>query len=268
MTDFFVTLLSNSSMKLFPENKTSSFTVQLPEKISLHGSWSVGVVEVHYNYNFFNVTKGNNAVVIEKTNDKLHHENDIFKSGNQKISFLITPGYYGNVNDITMTVNKLLQAQNYVTADTNVFDINPVNNRTVVNKGHLHKSIISLSFEGRLAMQMGFKPQENILNFNLSPHVGNTNFGIPDQMMIYTDVIEPTYIGHEKAYVLKIINTEPSKFKFGDACYKEFTNIHYMRVQKREFEAISVDIRECKGSFMPFEHGILIVKLHFKKNGV
>lgn len=51
MKEFFMTLLSNSSMDLYPENKTSSFTVHLPEKITLNGMWSVAVAEIHYKHN-------------------------------------------------------------------------------------------------------------------------------------------------------------------------------------------------------------------------
>lgn len=116
-------------------------------------------------------------------------------------------------------------------------------------------------------MQLGFEPDDNILKHELSPHIGNTFFGVPDQMLIYTDIIEPTYIGHEKAYVLKIVNTNTNTYKFGDICYKEYTHIHYMNVQKREFESVSVDIRDYTGAFIPFQHGVLTIKLHFKQNG-
>ena len=84
-------------------------------------------------------------------------------------------------------------------------------------------------------------------------------------MLIYTDIIEPSFIGHEKAYVLKVVNTEARQLHFGDACYKEYAHMHYMCVQKREFDTISIDIRDHTGNFMPFQHGVLMVKLHFKQ---
>lgn len=95
MKDFFVTLLSNSSMNYFPENKTSSFTVQLAEKITLNGSWSVGVAEIHYNYNFFNVSPGNNTIKAVKKNSELS-ENSIVPSED----ICLTPGYYATVSDL------------------------------------------------------------------------------------------------------------------------------------------------------------------------
>ena len=59
MKDFFFTLLSNSSINYFPQNTTSSFTVHLAEKITLNGTWKVGIAEIHYKYNFFNVCFSN-----------------------------------------------------------------------------------------------------------------------------------------------------------------------------------------------------------------
>lgn len=260
MKEFFVTLLSNSSMNFFPENKTSSFTVQLAEKITLNGAWSVGVAEIHYNYNFFNVTTNNNGVIVLKKDANL--------TENSLIPFHtvhITPGYYGSVADLVETVN--IQMKKHWMAGGDLISIDKINNRTIVRKETVYKKLESISFQGRLAMQLGFEPGENVLNHELSPHIGNTSFGVPDQMLIYTDIIEPTYIGHEKAYVLKIINTNVRTYKFGDICYKEYTHIHYMPVQKREFESVSVDIRDYTGAFIPFQHGVLTLKLHFKKNG-
>lgn len=267
MKEFFVTLLSNSSMNIFAENKTSSFTVHLPEKITLNGSWSVGVAEIHYNYNFFNVTTHNNALkIVKKISD--NSENALKPSHKLQI----TPGYYNSVSDLIEAVNIQLKTNRYIAnaygiTSNSFISLDKMSNRTVVNKEWIPEGLESISFEGRLALQLGFEPYKNVLNYEMSPHVGNTFFGIPDQMMIYTDIIEPTYIGHEKAYVLKIINTNGHAYKFGDMCYKEYTHIHYMPVQKREFEAISVDIRDYTGAFMPFQHGVLTIKLHFKKNG-
>lgn len=116
-------------------------------------------------------------------------------------------------------------------------------------------------------MQLGFAPEDNILNFERSNNVGNIYFGVPDQMLIYTDIIEPVFVGHEKAQVIKIVNTGggSSTWSFGDVCNTEFQRMHYVPVLKKDFEAISVDIRDCTGSYMPFRHGVSTIKLHFKK---
>lgn len=263
MADFFLTLVSSSSTEMFPRNTTSSFTVLLPEKISLNGSWRVALAEIHYNYNFFNVTDENNRIIlVEKSNDL---DSNTIQSTDKIISHEIklTNGCYLSVEKLIASINDSLK--DFVKRNGYIFSINKANNRTNVHREYLKDHIECVFLEGRLAMQLGFKPMSNILETEISMHVGNIYFGIPDQMLIYTDIIEPSFIGHEKTYVLKIVNTEATRTSFGDSCYKEYTHMHYMPVQRREFDAISVAIRDCAGKFMPFQHGVLTLKLHFKK---
>jgi len=262
MSDFFITLVSNSSMKIFPANKTACFTVLLPEKISLKGDWSVAVAEIHYNYNFFNVNDENNKIkLIHNVADE--NTNEIDKITAEDIVTLeVTCGYYNSVIDLIAAINHQLSP--YLENNESLLSIDKKSNRTIINTNYVKKSVHHIYLEGRLGMQLGFEPHMDILQAQMSPHVGNLRFGVPDQMFIYTDIIDPTFIGHEKAYVIKVVNTEGKKFTFGDTCYKEYTHMHYMRLQKREFETISVDIRDYTGQFMPFQHGVLMIKLHFK----
>lgn len=264
MAHFYVTLVSNSSMDIFPNNTTSSFTTQLSEKISLKGIWSVAIAEIHYNYNFFNVTNGNNKIILRcgdsKNNDQ--DSNNLLKKP-RTYEVKILEGYYKSVQDLVDTVN--LKLTPFVRKNKNLFAIDSINSRTHVFKDDLNEGIDDIMLEGRLGLQLGFQPNHNILLSKSAPHIGNICFGVPDQMIIYTDIVEPSFFGSDKSYVLKIVNTESRQFKFGDACYKEYSHMHYIRVQKREFESISIDIRDHTGKFMPFQHGVLMVKLHFKQ---
>lgn len=262
MEDFFVTLVSNSSMNIFPNNTTSSFTVHLSEKITLRGQWNVAIAEIHYNYNFFNVTSENNKVILSHAEPDSHSDNSLNKILPSVIREIKT-GYYNTIHDLIDSVNYLIK--DHLHNDLKLLSIDNTTNRTQVHKENLSDDIDCIHLEGRLSMQLGFEPRQNILLVKSSQHIGNLSFGIPDQMLIYTDIIEPTFIGHEKAYVLKVVNTEAKQLCFGDACYKEYTHMHYMRVQKRDFDTISIDIRDHTGSFMPFQHGVLMVKLHFKQ---
>lgn len=46
--EFFVTLFSNSSQDIYPENTMSRFTCRLPRPIKLEGNYRVGLVEIQY----------------------------------------------------------------------------------------------------------------------------------------------------------------------------------------------------------------------------
>lgn len=258
---FFITLMSNSSTQVFGDNKTSSFTVLLPEKITLNGKWCVALAEMHYNFNFFNITRENNGIYVKEKSNKTDSGNHIVK--HVKKNGEIAPGYYTSIYDVVTIINKELKKLSV--ADDDILSYNKFNGRTNIFRENVKNNIDAIQFDTRLSMQLGFEPDDVINRFVISPYCTNIHFGIPDQMIIYIDIIEPSFIGHEKAYVLEIVNTQPRLLSFGDACYKEFHQLHYMSLQKREFESISVDIRDCSGNLMPFLHGILTLKLHFKK---
>lgn len=263
--NFFLTLMSNSSLNYYTENRTSEFTVHLPQKIQLTGEWAVALAELHYPYNFFNVAENENKIYAEfniKTLKSGGDSNKAIQIRHRKLR--ISPGFYRSIDCILKAVNRELSH----CTGCDVLSLNELDGRTVVNLDKCQDANLkSIIFSPRLAMQLGFSPEDNILNFNLSNNVGNIYFGIPDQMLIYTDVIESVLVGHEKAQVIKIVNTagKSKSCAFGDVHTIEFQRMHYIPVMKKDFESISVDIRDCTGSHMPFRHGVSTVKLHFKR---
>ena len=52
LDEFMVTLPSNSSMKLCPQNQPSNYTVTLEQEIQLSGAWEVALVDIQYPHNF------------------------------------------------------------------------------------------------------------------------------------------------------------------------------------------------------------------------
>ena len=51
----FLTLPSNSSMDIYPENKLSDYTVHLPKEINLSGLWELGLSEILYPNTWYNI---------------------------------------------------------------------------------------------------------------------------------------------------------------------------------------------------------------------
>ena len=59
--DFHMTLLSDSSMNMFPANKQSEFTVKLDNPIEIvEESWEVALVEIATLAEVLNITEENN----------------------------------------------------------------------------------------------------------------------------------------------------------------------------------------------------------------
>ena len=47
-TDFYLTLPSNASMKVHPDNTLAHYITDLPQRISLSGEWECGMAEIQY----------------------------------------------------------------------------------------------------------------------------------------------------------------------------------------------------------------------------
>lgn len=62
--EFYMTLLSNSSMAYYPDNKISSFNVHLSREINLEGRWSTAVTEITYPKLIENVREEHNHVIV------------------------------------------------------------------------------------------------------------------------------------------------------------------------------------------------------------
>ena len=48
MNSFYLELVSSAPSQVYPQNTMASFTIFLPDKIELDGSWEVALVEVSY----------------------------------------------------------------------------------------------------------------------------------------------------------------------------------------------------------------------------
>lgn len=266
MKEFYLTLLSNSSQEYYPENKTSSFTVHLPNKIELNNNWEVAIVEIHYQYTFFNVTTNNNQINIEiKTNNE---------KDNECFTLQIDPGFYDDIEDIVCNVNEIVRihtGQNCISLNNTTKRIEPVQTSKLNDLNIVPKTMNTvIKLQNRLALQLGFPPNDNIMKYTRSEHASSILLGIPDQMFVYCNIIEPQLIGHEYARVLRIIQSQTTENRmiFGQACHQEFSLLHYVPILKKAFETISIDIRDCMGKHMPFQYGTLTIKLHFREKSL
>ena len=93
MSDFYLTLPSNSSMDYYKGNSLANFTTQLPNAIDLTGDWEVGLVEIQYPHNWYNVPAEESCRTFRVR----------CRSGNSEdgptagYDFLIPAGYYHRV---------------------------------------------------------------------------------------------------------------------------------------------------------------------------
>ena len=66
VSSFYMTLPSNSSMTIFPNNTVAEYKVKLPEQVDLSGNWEVGLASITFTHTWFNISKENEKMTLEK----------------------------------------------------------------------------------------------------------------------------------------------------------------------------------------------------------
>ena len=119
-----------------------------------------------------------------------------------------------------------------------------------------------LELRGDIARMFGFLNNMTIRAFDKKgftlalPETGNQYF------YVYTDIIKSQY--HSNV-VVPILRTVTVKGKHGTYVSKNFERPHYVPLNKRIFDTISINIRDEAGDLVAFEHGKVIITLHFRR---
>ena len=212
-SEFYVTLPSNSSMQYFPDSKTSNFVTKLSRTLQLDGEW-----EIDYPHAWYNIREGKNSVEIYVP-DKWAQE------------FRIQPGCYEKVIDV---IDGLRKAGLANMTDVAVTSDNTSKRVTVrCAKGTV------LELRGDIARMFGFLNNTTIRAFDkkgftlVLPETGNQYF------YIYTDIIKTQYHGDVVAPVLCTVKV---KGKHGSYVSKNFERPHYVPLNKKIFDTISINI--------------------------
>ena len=66
--------------------------------------------------------------------------------------------------------------------------------------------------------------------------------------------------------VVPILRTVIVKGKHGSYVSKNFQRPHYVPLNKKIFDMISINIRYEAGDLVAFEHGRVIITLHFRRS--
>ena len=288
MEDFYLTLPSNASMIEYPENKTSEYTVKLPCNINLSENFKVGISEIHYAHNFYNVSENNQSLIF-------YHENNVV------FQLILNIGIYPSIEQIVKSFNHLVNECSFISIEKPLFSFDYSNERVKVNIKQLwidnlneyeklsdiniftfgklqctknfeflknHKSnrlaITKISLENRLSVQLGFPLGSNVLKYQISPLPTHIEFGLPNQFFIYCDVIDYQLVGNTYAKIIKIVTVDKN-ISFGFTSTKSFHPIQYVPLAQKTFDQITIHIKDTEGKFIPFLYGTFIITLHFTK---
>ncbi|MBO7705499.1 MAG: hypothetical protein J6S68_07660, partial [Acinetobacter sp.] len=94
-----MTLPSNASKDIYPNNKISQYTTKFAKPIDLKGNWEVSLSEVQYVHSWNTLSEEDSECSVCWREDK----------GVSRVSFKINHGYYKSIEDLVKEINEVMQ---------------------------------------------------------------------------------------------------------------------------------------------------------------
>ena len=245
-THFYLTLPSNASLDVFPDNKTTEYRVKLPQPVELDGNWEVGLYSIFYPRTWY--TLRNSSVDT--------HFYYVEGTGWPSVATM-KYGHYETMQDFVKSMNATLELE--IGNSTTIY----LTYSTLTGKVTVHlKPKCKLLLFGKMSHILGFGGKEvKIDKTGESPYV--TDLSTFTSIYTYCNIIQPQIVGDTSAQLLRSI---PVEGKYGDIVTKTFTNIQYVPVQTKSFGDVKILLRNDTGDPVPFERGNVIATLHFRQH--
>ncbi|KAJ8048251.1 hypothetical protein HOLleu_00494 [Holothuria leucospilota] len=180
-SSFYVTLPSNSSPEVYPDNTLTHFRVKLPQPITLEGQWEVGLAEIVYPHQWYN----------------LDEESTYSYTGNgeQWWTKRIPPGYYRNEAGLLNVLETNLGPMVRYSWDDKSGKVT-----IQLREG------VEVMYKGALAEILGFKGDTHIRS---SLTVDNPmDIKHLHNLFVYCDIVEPHAVGHAKVPLIRVVTVK------------------------------------------------------------
>ena len=295
-TVFYLTLPSNASMKVHPDNTLAHYITDLPQCILMSGEWENGLAEFKYPHTWYNV----------REDDTWFYLNERIPVGLTPHVYVYEAGYYRRPDVLLDHVNKALKRMS--TDKTRA----KMSYSPITQKMTLHMSPgtdFSMPYQSAMGTILGLYPSlvtspardrdtrvythprvREETNRAYPPELGLTPSAIVtlplekpktadysfrqeantavnmdqgfDTIYVYTDVVESCIVGDSLVPLLRCL---PVRGGHGATGADRFTNVHYVPLLRKDFGTIEVDIRDDTGRRVPFEYDRVTVTLHFRR---
>ena len=260
---FYIVLSSNNSMYVFPENKTTHFTTQLPQNIYLHGEWSVALYKIQIPHTFQHISIDNyDGMVCVKT---IFSSNDLRHESTEKdVAAHLSPGIYTDMENLLQEINNLSNMKNHLQFKIQrggFIEIERICQDTCDINFH------SLKLSEKLLRIIGFENRnlEKIKDTVVGQRPADLISGLPSIIRVYSDIYEPYITGDVHTPLLRFVPLNMNEYKYGSIEIKNFTTPMYIPLLSTSFQSITIDIKDQDGNPIAFDYGTLTVTLHFKR---
>jgi hypothetical protein len=240
MSDFFVTLPSNASSDVFPENKIHRYTTKLARPIDF-GKYKAALVEFKHPGSWMNITEACEIVV----------------NFPQNASTIISlpPGKYVDIPLVIDGIHRELERQNL--GDKFRFFWNPIILKTTLQ---ISEEGYQMSLTPTLRRILGFSDRLLVDPISVGEYRADIDEGMTS-LFVYSPIIQSQLVGDVLAPLLR---TVPLKAGLGTKNIShEFRHPRYLDLVEEVSDLITIDIRRDDGRSIPFLSGKVIATLHF-----
>ena len=280
MSQFYLTLPSNSSAKFYPDNTVTQFNTRLHQTFDLTGEWEVGMTEIMFPRSWYNIDKDEGYFIVSCTDCTSIDPNPLSNvPRNYTFAMHIPSGYYDTMEKIVDQMNEMVQryfrqpVQQWSTPDTQRrvhssvwprFRYNSVNRKFYAT---LHPNM-RVRFANKLTDTLGIGNKQNpMLNpSNQEMTIRGSRAcdleGGLHALYVYCDLLECVPVGDAMAPLLGIVDAEG---KLGEVVKRSFEKPRYIPLQKKSFDSVEIFIRDAHGKPVAFENGRSTVTLHFRR---
>ena len=253
IADFFVTLPSNVSMHVYPNNNVESLQDGLTSshksvrRVGMRFDRDTGpALFVH--------------VQDEDTSFFISHANSDFRSRGT-----IAPGYYDRPNTLIRAINRAIN-------DIWFIYKKKLSYSDITQKAILHVTAnTAFATQGSMSAILGLSAptiisldsrSNDTYPFVKTPYsVMNISQGF-ESLYAYTNIVEPHVVGDSLVPQLRIV---PMKGDHRQTMSNIFNNIQHFPLLRTEFRTIEIAIRDGSGRAAPFVRGKVMVILHFRR---
>lgn len=281
--DFYIVLLSNSSMPYYPQNTTSHFITKLPQHINLTGEWAVALIDINFPLNFQNVSKNeeNRRVTYGRSGLSSLEEIDggIFitqTSSGPEVNapevtgeFCVPPGIYNDLSELLKELNSNRRHSHIEFSLKPGFYVSA--SRVCGNKIECLYENHCFNMSKSLKKILGFDSSETrdieIGEYSdvLGEFPASINNDLPSNLLVYTDICQPYVTGDVYSRLLRSVTLDLNQYAYGRSMSVNFPRPVYIPLLCTSFQTIEILIRNEVGLAVPFDFGTATLTLHFKR---
>lgn len=282
MDDFYITLMSDSSLNLYPNNSVSEFKCKLAKSFRIKKEeWRVALTEITYPGSILIVVKEEENFTftlpdtIPVTRPGPYHGTLLIRSYDTPLEFIRSinasikevlnkvVNMFAGPGALLFSVDILIKIILKLGAYNSICELHTIPNDVD----------IGITFHPNICKKLGFLNASNDtvihpISFQLSPFKEPVNLLINDSALyVYIDIIEPVMISDSEEQLLRVLPFK-SKSNINHYSTQEFQHDQYIKLNTNNLDEISIHIKNVSNNNIHFQDGKSIITLHFMRENL